>query len=223
MGALVECFRSPGVGSFIHLLCGERDKGSGRAPLINPRGPARKSVLRTALTSRVPDCGRLDSTYSPVPGLVHVSVRLCPPSMASRPCHSRFGSPISAGVNTVAVRWMSNEKQSLLEPRRPDKRSRAIRHYSRHAIAGWRLRLIRPTKPEPAETAQAGSAFTRHPALSPPYQLPDGGYALSGLPNRSPLIRPGDCRGYSGAPPSPCAEGHFQPRTSGKSSPCSRT
>ncbi|MDP4563760.1 hypothetical protein Q9155_22205, partial [Kosakonia cowanii] len=57
---------------------------------------ARKSVLRTALTSRVPDCGRLDSTYSPVPGLVHVSVRLCPPSMASRPCHSRFGSPISA-------------------------------------------------------------------------------------------------------------------------------
>ncbi|MFX0568511.1 hypothetical protein ACNF5A_001653, partial [Kosakonia cowanii] len=76
-----------------------------------------------------------------------------PPSMASRPCHSRFGSPISAGVNTVAVRWMSNEKQSLLEPRRPDKRSRAIRHYSRHAIAGWRLRLIRPTKPEPAETA----------------------------------------------------------------------
>ncbi len=35
---------------------------------------------------------------------VPVSVRLCPPSMASRPCHSRFGSPISAGVNTVAVR-----------------------------------------------------------------------------------------------------------------------
>jgi hypothetical protein len=27
-----------------------------------------------------------------------VSVRLCPPSMASRPCHSRFGSPISAGT-----------------------------------------------------------------------------------------------------------------------------
>ena len=108
-------------GSFINLLCGERDKGSGRAPLVNPRGPARKSVLRTALTSRVPDCGRLDSTYSPVPGLVPVSVRLCPPSMASRPCHSRFGSPISAGVNTIAVRWTPNEKQLLLEPRRPDK------------------------------------------------------------------------------------------------------
>ncbi|MDF2625014.1 MAG: hypothetical protein K0S62_2785, partial [Kosakonia cowanii] len=41
------------LGSFINLSCGERDKGSGRAPLINPRGPARKSVLRTALTSRV--------------------------------------------------------------------------------------------------------------------------------------------------------------------------
>ncbi len=55
------------LGSFIHLFCGERDKGSGRAPLINPRGPARKSVLRTALTSRVSACGRLDSTYSPHP------------------------------------------------------------------------------------------------------------------------------------------------------------
>ena len=67
--------------------CGERDKGSGRAPLINPRGPARKSVLCTALTSRVPDCGRLDSTYSPLPGLA--------------PC---LGSPLSAihGVQTLS-------------------------------------------------------------------------------------------------------------------------
>ena len=55
------------LGSFINHLCGERDKGSGRAPLVNPRGPARKSVLRTALTSRAPDCGRLDSTYSSHP------------------------------------------------------------------------------------------------------------------------------------------------------------
>ncbi len=49
-----------GNGLFINHLCGERDKGSDRAPLVNPRGPARKSVLRTALTSREPDCGRLD-------------------------------------------------------------------------------------------------------------------------------------------------------------------
>ncbi|MDY0890291.1 hypothetical protein, partial [Kosakonia sp. CFBP8986] len=33
-----------------------------------------------------------------------------------------------------------------LERRRPDKRLRAIRHYLRGTIAGWRLRLIRPTK-----------------------------------------------------------------------------
>jgi len=56
-----------GDGILINHLCGERDKGSGRAPLVNPRGPARKSVLRTALTSRAPDCGRLDSTYSSHP------------------------------------------------------------------------------------------------------------------------------------------------------------
>ncbi len=75
------------LGSFMNLLCGERDKGSGRAPLVNPRGPARKSVLRTALTSRVPDCGRLDSTCSPFRGLA--------------PC---LGSPLSAihGVQTLS-------------------------------------------------------------------------------------------------------------------------
>jgi len=67
--------------------CGERDKGSGRAPLVNPRGPARKSVLRTALTSREPDGGRLDSTYSFHSG--------------TRPC---LGSPLSAihGVQTLS-------------------------------------------------------------------------------------------------------------------------
>jgi len=83
---------------FFYHRCGERDKGSGRAPLVNPRGPARKSVLRTALTSRVPDCGRLDSACSPLRDSLHASIRLCPPSMASRPCHSRFDSPISAGT-----------------------------------------------------------------------------------------------------------------------------
>ena len=43
-----------------------------------------------------------------------VSVRLCPPSMASRPCHSRFGSPISAGVNTVAARPQVNAMKASL-------------------------------------------------------------------------------------------------------------
>ncbi len=76
-----------GFWSSINLICGERDKGSGRAPLVNPRGPARKSVLRTALTSRVPDCGRLDSTYSFHSG--------------TSPC---LGSPLSAihGVQTLS-------------------------------------------------------------------------------------------------------------------------
>ena len=45
-----------------HYTTRERDKGDRRAPLINPRGPATKSVLRTALTSRPPACGRLNST-----------------------------------------------------------------------------------------------------------------------------------------------------------------
>ncbi|WP_333872377.1 hypothetical protein, partial [Kosakonia cowanii] len=49
--------------------------------------------------------------------------------MASRPCHSRFGSPISAGVNTAAVRPQIKAKTVSLELRfgRPDKRVRAIR------------------------------------------------------------------------------------------------
>ena len=89
---------------FIDLLCGERDKGSGRAPLVNPRGPARKSVLRTALTSRVPDCGRLDSTYSfhpwdsPLRGQRKRCSKLLPAIL------SCLGSPLSAihGVQTLS-------------------------------------------------------------------------------------------------------------------------
>jgi len=38
-----------------------------------------------------------------------------------------------------------------LERRRPDKRLRAIRHYLRGTIAGWRLLLIRPTGMQPLE------------------------------------------------------------------------
>ncbi|WP_312604670.1 hypothetical protein, partial [Kosakonia cowanii] len=37
------------------------------------------------------------------------------------------------------------QHEEPLKPRRPDKRS-AIRHFLRGTIAGWRLRLIRPTK-----------------------------------------------------------------------------
>ena len=91
-------------GSFINLLCGERDKGSGRAPLINPRGPARKSVLRTALTSRVPDCGRLDSVYSfhPWDALPRGQRKRC--SKLHPAILSCLGSPLSAihGVQTLS-------------------------------------------------------------------------------------------------------------------------
>jgi hypothetical protein len=45
-----------------HYSTRERDKRDRRVPLVNPRGPAKKSVLRTALTSRPPACGRLNST-----------------------------------------------------------------------------------------------------------------------------------------------------------------
>jgi len=43
--------------------------------------------------------------------------------MASRPCHARFGSPISAGVNTVAVILQIKTKSVSLKARfcRPDK------------------------------------------------------------------------------------------------------
>ncbi|MFI8318279.1 hypothetical protein ACIF4Y_13630, partial [Kosakonia cowanii] len=44
-----------------------------------------------------------------------VSVRLCPPSMASRPCHSRFGSPISAGTQPLAIRLNVKGKSVLLK------------------------------------------------------------------------------------------------------------
>ena len=98
---------------FIDLLCGERDKGGTAPPLSIPAAPRGNRCC--ALRSPPACLTAAGSTRHPV------SVRLCPPSMASRPCHSRFGSPISAGVNTTAVRWMPNEKQSLLEPHRPDK------------------------------------------------------------------------------------------------------
>jgi len=112
-------------GMFSHR-CGERDKGSGRAPPINPRGPARKSVLRTALTSREPDCGRLDSTYSSHPWD-------SPPRGQRKRCSkllpailSCLGSPISAGTHPLAVRPEIKAMKVLLWARfcRPDKRKR---------------------------------------------------------------------------------------------------
>jgi len=81
--------------------------------------------------------------------------------------------------------------------RRPDKRYAPSGNISATPIAGWRLRLIRPTKPLHPVGRISG---TRHPAMNlacgfggrvpftsiiPEAPLPDGGCALSGLQNRS--------------------------------------
>jgi hypothetical protein len=59
LGGMVPFTIRGGVSLTSYAVNGTR---GGPLPLVNPRGPARKSVLRTALTSRVPDGGRLDST-----------------------------------------------------------------------------------------------------------------------------------------------------------------
>ncbi len=102
-------------GSFIDLLCGERDKGGTAPPLSIPAAPRGNRCC--ALRSPPACLTAAGSTRHPV------SVRLCPPSMASRPCHSRSGSPISAGVNTAAARPLVNAMKVSLWARfcRPDK------------------------------------------------------------------------------------------------------
>ncbi|SCC07781.1 hypothetical protein GA0061070_100853 [Kosakonia oryziphila] len=83
-------------GSFRNMTSRERDKGSCRAPLANPRGPAGNRCC--ALHSPPTHLPAVGSTRRPV------SFHLWSPSMASRPCHLRFGSPISAGTQPLAVR-----------------------------------------------------------------------------------------------------------------------
>ena len=78
---------------------------------------------------------------------VPVSVRLCPPSMASRPCHSRFGSPISAGTQPLAFILQTKAKPVSLEVRfcRPDKRTRHPAFSPRHRLpdGGYALSGLR--------------------------------------------------------------------------------
>ncbi len=100
---------------FIDLLCGERDKGGTAPPLSIPAAPRGNRCC--ALRSPPACLTAAGSTRHPV------SVRLCPPSMASRPCHSRFGSPISAGTQPLAFILQVKVKPVSLELRfgRPDK------------------------------------------------------------------------------------------------------
>jgi len=78
------------TGRYLRCISRERDKGSYRAPLINPRGPAGNRCC--ALRSPPGHLSAVGSTRR------RVSVRLWPPSLASSPCHLPSGSPISAGT-----------------------------------------------------------------------------------------------------------------------------
>jgi hypothetical protein len=122
------------VGSFINHSCGERDKGGTAPPLSIPAAPRGNRCC--ALRSPPACLTAAGSTRlaRPFRDSLPVSVRLCPPSMASRPCHSRFGSPISAGTHPLAFILQIKAKPVSLELRfcRPDKRQRhpalSLRH-----------------------------------------------------------------------------------------------
>jgi len=137
-------------GSFINHLCGERDKGSDRAPLINPRGPARKSVLRTALTSRVPDYGRLDSACSPLRDSLHASVR-------------RF----QRGHNTLAAISQIKATQVSLKARfcRPDKAKPPSGNWCRGDNAGWRVTRLSGLRRFSGFVTVGRIRRSRHPAI----------------------------------------------------------
>ena len=102
-----------GVSLIFYAVNGTREAAA--LPLSIPAAPRGNRCF--ALRSPPACLTAAGSTRHPV------SVRLCPPSMASRPCHSRFGSPISAGVNTVAERAQVNAMKVSLWARfcRPDK------------------------------------------------------------------------------------------------------
>ena len=115
-GGRVPFTRRWGVSLIFYAVNGTREAAA--LPLSIPAAPRgnRCCALRSP-----PACPTTaGSTRHPV------SVRLCPPSMASRPCHSRFGSPISAGTQPLAVRPEIKAMKVLLWARfcRPDKRKR---------------------------------------------------------------------------------------------------
>ncbi|SCC10188.1 hypothetical protein GA0061070_10094 [Kosakonia oryziphila] len=90
------------AGRYLRFISRERDKGSYRAPLINPRGPAGNRCCALRSSPKCPTA--VGSTRR------RVSVRLWPPSLASRPCRSLFDSPISAGTQLLALAPLSIHK-----------------------------------------------------------------------------------------------------------------
>ena len=141
------------LGSFINLLCGERDKGGTAPPLSIPAAPRGNRCC--ALRSPPACLTAAGSTRHPV------SVRLCPPSMASRPCHSRFGSPISAGTQPPRCHIADKSKVGIADTL-PDGAG-AYPAYAVPAAAGSVLvgRIRR----------------SRHPAIGAAGRMPDGAHA----------------------------------------------
>ncbi len=88
IGGMVPFTRRWGVSLISSAVNGTREAAA--LPLSIPAAPRGNRCC--ALRSPPACLTAAGSTRHPV------SVRLCPPSMASRPCHSRSGSPISAGT-----------------------------------------------------------------------------------------------------------------------------
>ncbi len=148
------------MGSFINLLCGERDKGGTAPPLSIPAAPRGNRCF--ALRSPPACLTAAGSTRHPV------SVRLCPPSMASRPCHSRFGSPISVGTQPLAFILQIKTAPVSLNARfcRPDKAK---------PPSGNGAAAIMPDGALHAYPAYAVTAATIKPARSAPRAAPASG------------------------------------------------
>ena len=114
-----------------------------RSPLVNPRGPARKSVLRTALTSRVPDYGRLDSTSclgSPLSAIHGVQTLSFPLRFAD------FSGDTTPSLSYCRLQIKTKSVSLKARFCRPDKAKPPSGNRCRGENAGWRVPLIRPTR-----------------------------------------------------------------------------
>ena len=122
-----------GVSLISYAVNGTR--GARQLPLSIPAAPRGNRCC--ALRSPPACLTEAGSTRRPGP------VRLWTPSMASRPCHSRSGSPISAGTQPLAFILQIKAKTVSLKARfcRPDKAQPPSGNRCRGDNAGWRWRL----------------------------------------------------------------------------------
>ncbi|SCC07081.1 hypothetical protein GA0061070_100827 [Kosakonia oryziphila] len=118
-------------GRHIIYVAREREKGAPpRSPFSIPRGPAEKSVLRTALTSRASACGRLDSTSCLVSPLAAF------PGVQTLSSVLRFAD-FERGHNPIAVRIVPGNSECVAVEPPPDIYHRSI------MFAGWRYEYWR--------------------------------------------------------------------------------